>query len=162
MAASVEHVQAELTCLDDLSVMLNARVGANWPPGEYDRPAQEFFLDCMQKGGELAQGVFVWYAITNQAPATLVGAAGFDGLPNPQGEIEIGFSIVDEWQNVGYATEVATALIDKAFSDSRVSKVIAHTTADNSSSCKVLEKLGLSQMSHAQETAMIRFELARK
>jgi ribosomal-protein-alanine N-acetyltransferase len=162
VAATLDHVRAELESPERLAALLETEVGPDWPPGEYDRDAQEFFLDCLQKGGSAVVGWYGWYAIRQEQPSVLVGAGGYLGLPLENGEVEIGFSVVDKWQGAGYATEMAAALIIRAFTDPRAQKVIAHTTPQNTASCKVLEKLGLRAVSSDEESGNIRFEIPRK
>ncbi len=48
VAATPDHLRTELDSPSKLGFMLNADVPADWPPGEYDRKAQEFFLDLME------------------------------------------------------------------------------------------------------------------
>ncbi|MHB8055830.1 MAG: hypothetical protein ACYDH3_11350, partial [Candidatus Aminicenantales bacterium] len=52
IAATVDHLQAELESPDRLATMLGAEIGPGWPPGEYTRKAQEFFRDCLLEDGE--------------------------------------------------------------------------------------------------------------
>ena len=161
VAATLDHVRAELESPESLAAQLNADVGPDWPPGEYDRDAQEFFRDCLQKGGSAVVGWYCWYAIRNDEHSVLIGSGGYLGLPCENGEVEIGFSIVKNWQRAGYATEMAGALVANALADSRVQKIIAHSTPRNLASCKVLEKVGFKVVGTDEKTGNIRFEIHR-
>ncbi|MGD9947308.1 MAG: GNAT family N-acetyltransferase [Desulfobulbus sp.] len=161
VAATLDHVRAELESPERLATQLNAEVGFDWPPGEYDRNAQEFFRDCLQKGGSAVVGWYGWYAIRDDQYSELIGAGGYLGLPCENGEVEIGFSIVNKWQSAGYATEMARALVINALADSRVQKIIAHTTPQNLASCKVLEKVGFKVVDTDEKLGRIRFEIHR-
>jgi [ribosomal protein S5]-alanine N-acetyltransferase len=164
VAATLDHVYAELESPQQLASLLNVEVEPGWPPGEYDRSAQEFFRDRLREGGTAVIGWYGWYAIRRGSPnqsSVLVGAGGYLGTPSESGEVEIGLSVVPAWQGRGYATELVKALIANAFADPRVRKVIAHTTPQNLASCKVLEKSGFRSVGTNDGSDNIRFEILR-
>jgi RimJ/RimL family protein N-acetyltransferase len=70
-----------------------------------------------------------------------VGTCGFKGPP-ADGVVEIAYGIDPEHQRKGYATEVARALVDYAFSRENVRLVRAHTLPDAVASKRVLNKCG--------------------
>lgn len=161
-AATMDHVCAELEAPESLAALLNARAEPGWPPGEYDRNAQEFFLNRLKEGGMSVVGWYCWYAVLHESagrPSVLVGAGGYFGPPDEKGEVEIGFSIMPAWQGAGYATETARALIENAFNDVRVKKVVAHAAPENPASCRVLEKCGFRRLSLNEESGNHRFEI---
>lgn len=161
-AATLDHLRAELDGPECLAALLRADVEAGWPPGEYDRGAQESFRDCLQEGGADAVGWYTWYAVRRGiAPqrAVVVGAAGFLGPPSEEGDAEVGFSIMPSWRGQGYATELVTALLTWAFADPRVRRIVAHTTSQNRASCRVLAKCGFRCTRHVEaESEAVRFE----
>lgn len=155
VAATLDHVYAELETVERLALLLKAHVEPGWPPGEYDRDAQVFFRDRLKEGGTSVIGWYCWYALRRGSPyqsPVLVGAGGYFGPPSEEGVVEIGFSILPRWQNLGYATELAELLIKNAFTDSRVQKVIAHATLMNLASCKVLQKCGFNYVCRDEES----------
>lgn len=162
MAATLDQVQAELASIEQLAVLLGARVEPGWPPGEYDRGAQEFFRDRLVEGGPSVVGWYGWYAVLrgsgDQGPV-LVGAGGYLGPPGEDGVVEIGFSVMPDWQGRGYATEMAEALVRKALADPGVHLVVAHTAPGNRASSRVLEKAGFCCVGEDGETGTVRFEI---
>ena len=42
-AATFDHIRAETESSERLAQLLETRVEPGWPPGEYDRDAQDFF-----------------------------------------------------------------------------------------------------------------------
>ncbi len=62
-------------------------------------------------------------------------------LPTQTGELELGFMLVSDKWNRGFATEVGRALMDFAQSNKAV-RIFARTSLDNIASIRVLEKLG--------------------
>ena len=165
IAATVEHINAELNDINLFASMLNAEVGTEWPPGEYDKNAQEYFRDLLLKGREDLIGWLGWYAIKpseeNQS-AVLIGAGGYFGPPSEIGEIEIGYSVIPSYQNKGYATEIVRALVDIACKDSRVKRISARTTDSNKASCKVLDKNGFICATRDSENNILYEKILKK
>jgi len=162
IAATLEHVQTELTAPDRLGSLLGAVVPEAWPAGEYDTAAMEFFRDRLEQGGPEVVGWYGWYAVRREeagSPATLVGSGGYLGSPSPEGEVEIGYSLLPASRGHGYATEITEALVARALADPRVRRVIAHTQQDNQASIRVLERCGFSRAGEGEEPGSLRFTL---
>jgi RimJ/RimL family protein N-acetyltransferase len=143
--ATAAHVAAELASADAFAALLGVAVPASWPPGEYDAAAQRYFLDCLARAGEAGVGWYGWYAIRGadaEAPATVVAGGGYFGPPTDTGVVELGYSVCPEWRGRGYARELAGALAAHAARQPGVMRVIAHTTAANPTSIRVLEGSG--------------------
>jgi RimJ/RimL family protein N-acetyltransferase len=165
VAATEAHVRAELEDPVDLAALLNATVEPGWPPGEYDRGAQEYFRDRLLEGGEEVVGWLGWYAVRRAngiAPSALVGGAGFLGPPDVDGIVEIGFSVMPQHRRFGYASEMVKELLGFAFADARVRNVVALTAPTNIASLGVLERCGLTYVSDGEEEGTLRFEIQRK
>lgn len=82
------------------------------------------------------------YVIVRKEDQQKLGSMGIferDGLH----VYDIGFSLLPEFENQGYAFEVAKALLDKAFSELHLPEISAITTHTNFASQKLIEKLGL-------------------
>ena len=164
VAATLSHVRVELETPEQLGKLLNTQTESEWPPGEYDREAQLFFKDKLEEGGTDVIGWYGWYALLRcnmKVPSTLIGAGGYFGPPDIKGEVEIGFSILSRWQRIGLATEMAIALVQNAYFDRRVKKVIAHTHPSNLASRKVLEKSGFVFINLDEVSGNYRFESYR-
>jgi [ribosomal protein S5]-alanine N-acetyltransferase len=150
IAATADHIRTELEDPDRLTQLLDADVSPAWPPGEYDRPAMEFFLSCFESGGEEVEGWYGWYAVCANEPSasrpnasrSLVGVGGYFGPPDADGTVEVGYSVLPEWQRRGYASEMVQALVAHAFTFLAVKQVRAHTHNDNPASIKVLLNSG--------------------
>ena len=122
IAATFDLVCAELESPGHLGSLLSAQVDPGWPPGQYDRDAQEFFRDRLAAGGMTAVGWYGWYAVRRggyDGPSFLVGAGGYFGPPDASGTVEIGFSVLPSRRGMGYASEMAGALVANAFADTR-------------------------------------------
>lgn len=64
--------------------------------------------------------------------------------PHHDGDyLEISYQLLPNWWGKGYASEVVQLLIHYALNELNLSKVIAETQTANTSSCKLLERLGM-------------------
>jgi len=163
-ASTLQHICTELEQPQLLGELLNAYVSASCPSGEYDRDAMEFFRQCFEQGGTAVEGWYGWYAIRHadaSTPASLVGAAGYFGPPDSAGNVEIGYSVLPEWQGCGYASEMAEALVHHAFSFPAVVAVLAHTTEQNPASIRVLQRCGFTALGPGEEAGTLRFQRLR-
>ncbi len=163
VAATLAHVEAELEGPDALAALLGVPIPGGWPPGEYDRGALEFFRGQLEAGGTEAVGWYGWYALTRGPDGrrvSLVAAAGYLGPPR-QGVVEIGYSVMPEARNQGYAREIAAALVAHAFAHPTVREVIAHTSEDNVPSGRVLRACGFESIGPGPEPGSIRYRAQR-
>jgi ribosomal-protein-alanine N-acetyltransferase len=164
IASTLAHVRTELESPEQLPTLLGAAVSTEWPTGEYDRDAMEFFRARLEEGGEAVEGWYGWYAVRAadaQAPRTLVGAGGYFGPPDAEGIVEIGYSILPEWQRRGYASEMVRLLVEHAFTFAHVERIIAHTTEANRASISVLLRCGFHAAGAGRELDTLRFECSR-
>lgn len=80
------------------------------------------------------------------------GLAGYKGIQNGKGVVEIGYGIDPAYQSQGYITETVRALIDWAFSDPECRRVVARETPkSNPASLRVLEKVGMKVYAESGE-----------
>src|SRR3954452_17049237 len=68
--------------------------------------------------------------------------------------LEISYQFLPNWWGKGYATEVVRLIINYALNDLKLSMIVAETQTANTSSCRLLERLGMEL-----ERTIIRFEL---
>ena len=86
---------------------------------------------------------------------------GFTGPPDARGSVEIGYSLLPEWQGQGHGTELTAALVAWAFSHARVHRVLAVTSPILPASIRVLEKNGFQPMCRGRQAGSLVFELRR-
>ena len=84
-----------------------------------------------------------WYAIwmVELKDGTHIGEFCFKGI-GEEGDVEIGYSVAEDWRDRGYASEAVAALVDWALKQSGVVRVTAETEPSNVASQRVLEKSG--------------------
>jgi len=164
VASTATHVRTELETPGQFADLLGAVVSPNWPSGEYDRDAMEFFLARFEEGGESAEGWYGWYALgplDEPGPRSLLGAGGYFGPPDDDGSVEVGYSVLPEWQRRGYASEIVRLLVRHAFTFPRTRRIIAHTAENNLASIKVLLRSGFQRVGAGPEAGTLRFECPR-
>ena len=162
LATSRALLTAELHKPHYFPVLLGAAMPAEWPTGEYNRAAMEYFLEQLTAGGRTAAGWYGWYALRKaegDTPRTLVGAGGFMGPPDAAGTAEIGFSIVADWRGQGLGTELVAGLGQQAAATGMVQRLVAHTEAGNLASQRVLLGNGFELIDPADD-GRLRFERA--
>ena len=156
--ATPENLRLELDNLSAFASQLGVGLPPDWPPGEYDRDAIQFFLEKLIEGGHETVGWYGWYAILQGIePAALVGCGGYLGAPDDAGCVEIGYSICEQWRGQGLATELVQALVNRAWARG-ARKIIAHTTDANPASISVLHNCGFQQKSDS-DTDQLQFEI---
>nr|BBH87406.1 N-acetyltransferase [Thermosporothrix sp. COM3] len=140
---SLELKKATLSDREQVERALGVRVPAHWPEPDF-REALPFFIGLMEQdaSGAIWDGIII-----HTADQQVIGDMGFKGGPDEQGQIEIGYSILPEYRQRGYATEMAQALMDWAFRHLDITAIVAECLHDNYASIKVLEKLGMQRQS---------------
>jgi RimJ/RimL family protein N-acetyltransferase len=69
-----------------------------------------------------------------------VGSIGFFGPPGTDGQVEVGYGLVESARGQGLATDALTVIV--AAAEAAGARVIAHTAADNLPSQRVLARCG--------------------
>jgi len=102
-----------------------------------DAPIRYAYNQILEDSSQLTWWM---YLIIHKKDNKLIGTCGYKGKPNDLGEVEIGYGVADAYRNKGIATELAQALIHRAFETPTVQAVLAHTLAEENASVKVLKK----------------------
>ncbi len=160
IAATKALLQAEADH-SQLGRVLQAEVPCNWPTPLYDNDARQFFLTAVSEDPE-AVGWTAWYILFPDefGKKTLIGAVGACGLPDEDGKILIGYSLLDQFHGKGYATEALRGFLDWVKPYPRLRKVVADTFPHLTASIRVLEKNGFVRHGIGADEGSIRFELA--
>ena len=163
IAGTLEIARAEISDRSKFSKLLNARVPDTWPPEFNDHETMSFFLRRLEEAPDQV-GWWAWYFVLNNQETSeriLIGNGGFKGKPTPDGTVEIGYSLLQEFQSFGYGTEAIKALISWAFKHPEVQRVIAETLPELKPSQRILEKCQFTNIGQGSEEGSIRFELSR-
>lgn len=154
--ATVALARAELGNRADFARLLGGVVPENWPP-ETVADALPLFLGWLEAAPNQI-GWFGWYALA-RSPAgepVLIGGGGFLGPPE-DGTVQLGYSVLPQFQGQGYATELVAGLLRWAFAQG-VTCIKAETEWANPASVRVLLKNGFAQVDATLENDGARFE----
>jgi ribosomal-protein-alanine N-acetyltransferase len=80
-----------------------------------------------------------------------VGDVCFQGEPNEEGEIEIGYGTYDQHQGKGYMTEAVQAMSTWAAEQPKVKAIIASTDKTNVASYSILQKNNFEKVDESKE-----------
>lgn len=83
----------------------------------------------------------------------------FQGEPNEQGEIEIGYGTYEKHQGKGYMTEAVKGMIKWAIEQEQVKAILASTDKTNVGSYIILEKNAFIKVSESKEQFNWRFTM---
>ena len=88
-----------------------------------------------------------WLAISLSELATneIIGLLFFCYESIENNTVEIGWRIDPHYQGLGYATEAAKRTLDFIKESLNAHKVVAYCVKENTASCNIMEKLGMSQ-----------------
>lgn len=85
---------------------------------------------------------FGFWGVRERERQGLIGFGGFRFVEHGR-DVEILYGIDPRFWGRGYATEAAQALIDWAFRETALTRIVAGADAPNRASFRVLEKLGM-------------------
>lgn len=158
--ATVKLFLMELHNRQAFASTLNAYVPQAWPPEQITPEVIEEFIGRMQ-AKDRKIWTFYWLLQRKEPELpVLVGSGGF--LLHGDGTIEIGYSMLSDYQNRGYATEAVRWMLQWAFSGLKQNCIIAHTYPYLKASIRVLEKNGFLYKGEGPEKGTITYELLRE
>lgn len=140
--ATIAILEADRTDHRELARLLSAAVPGSWPPPLLDdRTLAEF---VRMATGNADPRFVTWYWVRDvpaEGGRVLVGSGGIASAPVP-GTVLIGYSVLEEFQCRGYATEAVRHIVAAAFSLPGVRRIMATTYPELIGSIRVLEKNG--------------------
>jgi len=161
VAATLEMVRAERISPLRLEPLLGAHVPPSWPPPLNDHATLAWTIEALESDPRVV-GWLGWYFLHREHGALrLIGYGGFQGRPDAEGTVEVGYAIVPECHRFGFAPEAVRALVGWAFAHPEVQRVRAHTLPHLVPSIRVLEKCGFAPDGPGAEEGTVRFLLAR-
>jgi len=160
VAATKDLVLADLGGAEVFAEAIGADVPENWPPELYESTAMRVALAQLQDSAE--HGWSLWYLLSKKHdPPRVMGICGFKGKPDEAGSVEIGYSVLKQYQVQGYATEAVSRLVVWAFSHQNVSEVSAETLPHLRQSIRVMEKNGFSFSGSGSEQGVVRYAVRK-
>jgi RimJ/RimL family protein N-acetyltransferase len=105
-----------------------------------------------------APGEWLCAAVETSETGELVGDVDLLWASERHRSGELGFIVHPQHHGNGYATEAARPLLDWAFGDLALHRVIGRTEARNAGSARVLEKLGMRREAELVENEWVKGE----
>ena len=153
---SLELKKAAIEDRARLVEMLRVYVPEHWPGPDLVE-ALPLFIEKMER--KPFEPAWDWIAI-HRSDKAVIGDIGFMGGPDYEGAVEVGYSIVPEYRNHGYATEMLRSLIEWAFQATSITRVTATCLDDNIGTIKVLEKVGMRRLE--PDGNMLKWEIRKE
>lgn len=89
---------------------------------------------------------FETWMIERKDSKEIIGDIGFHGMPDENGEVEIGYGLVELERRKGFGFEAARAIMDFAIKHGDVKVIKADCLIENIASARILEKLGMKEV----------------
>ncbi|MFA4860931.1 GNAT family N-acetyltransferase [Methanoregula sp.] len=149
--ATTAILSADCNDRTDLGRLLSAVIPPSWPPPLLDDATRAELVSLQETGSD--PNFCTWYWILDDksgAGRTLIGSGGTASCPSSPDTVMIGYSVLDEFQGLGYATEAVHHLIPVIFRSPGVRKILATTYPDLKASIRILEKSGFVPAGHRE------------
>ncbi|MGE0076453.1 MAG: GNAT family N-acetyltransferase [Bacteroidales bacterium] len=85
----------------------------------------------------------------------VVGDLGIHFFDTENKQVELGFTLSKQYQNKGYATEAVARVVSYVFNDLGKHRVIASIDPNNTSSIRLVERVGFRKEAHFVESLWI-------
>ena len=153
---SLEIAQAIAADKSKAETILAVRVPDDWPAQDLAE-----FLPLYAQQLEADPSLLGWgiWLMIHATERVVIGDVGFKGKPDYEGTVEIGYSVIPAYRNRGFASEAAQALVNWAFTQQGVKRIIAECSDDNAPSARVLQKLGMKRLE--TDGSLLKWELKR-
>jgi len=157
LAGTADRLRAELQGITDLAAALRAEIPSAWPPPLYDEAAVRWMLERVEADPVWATWGSRYFLHKQEGGPIAVGAGGFKGPPNAEGTVELGYSVLPQYQRQGFATEAVEGMLAFARQQTEVRRVTAETLPTLVPSIGVLEKTGFDLTEEAAGDGVLRF-----
>lgn len=153
---TLDLLEAAMRDPQEVGRRLGVRIADGWP-----NPDEQEMLPIIANAYRREPETADWQRlILHRADHTLIGGVGFKGLPDVDGNVEIGYGISPRYRRRGFASEAAQAMIAWALlHEWPVQTVRAECEIGNLGSIRVLEKVGMKRV--ARDGALMKWELRR-
>ena len=114
-------------------------------PWESSENAEEFINLAIRLYNDDHHTFKHFFAVTVKESGTIIGICGIGGIAYDRTKNEVFYHIGKNYWGNGYATEAAKAMLDYAFGNLELKKIIAAVHPDNIASNRVIKKIGLKR-----------------
>jgi [ribosomal protein S5]-alanine N-acetyltransferase len=153
-----ETVRSEQANDKRLAELIACTIPANWPHVHWEPHVFDFLLAQFEHHPEqIGWNRYIVFRHSYDS-RTLIGTLGAFTKVAPN-EVEIGYSVLPQFEGRGLATEAAKALVEYLRTDERITSIIAHTFPSIPGSIRVMEKCGMIYDGEGEEAGTIRYRL---
>lgn len=151
--ASSGSIKLRLITEEDAPLLYQLMTADNWLAHIGDRgissiaDARRYIQDRMHP--ELEEKGFINHVISDPQIKQELGTCSLHNREGVEG-LDIGYAILEAFEDRGYATAAAKEMIKLAFEKYAEDQVSAITTNDNIGSCQVLEKIEFQAQGYVQ------------
>jgi ribosomal-protein-alanine N-acetyltransferase len=144
-----------------LGEFLGATVPSTWPPAFWDQRAIDYLYERVHRNSQYRG--WCRYVVLKQpeTPSVVIGGCGCTEPPETLDEVEIGYSILQEFRRHGYVTEAINAFIPWIFTYSPAHSVCAQTYPHLTASIGVLRKCGFVMDGNGKDPGTVLFRHRR-
>jgi RimJ/RimL family protein N-acetyltransferase len=157
--ATADLFRADLEGRHALGEALGARVPRAWPPPLLDDATLRHFIALASDTDGSSLAGFYWILV-GDGGRVLVGNGGL--VREARDRLMLGYSVLEEYQGRGLATEAVTALVAYGFADPEIERIVAFTYPSFASSRRVLAKTGFTPAGAGPDAGTIAFERRRE
>lgn len=118
------------------------------------------FINTMKDARPAIPGTWFQFAIELKNADTLIGDCAFFTLKDEPRQAMIGYTLANQHQGKGYATEAVTCLLEYLFGEIGMRRVTAICDVENDASVKLLERIGLRREAHHIENTVFKGRLS--
>lgn len=136
-----------------------AVVPMSWPVEHYDQEALDFTTKTLQSS-QGQEGWLMRYIIIREPRPILAGMIGLMA-PDPEGACMMGYSVLPEFRQQGYASEALAGVIAWAFAHPEVRSIVGETYPELTGSIRTMERSGFRYTGPGSQERVIRYELTR-
>jgi RimJ/RimL family protein N-acetyltransferase len=148
---TLRQLEIGLTSISSFAADLNILIVEDLFTGTVEH-AVRMKIEKMRKVTESLHPWLTYWLIRIDCENIGAGLVGFKGNPDKKGEVEIGYGINSIYQNRGYMSEAARAMIQWAFTHPECKAInAANVKHDNYPSHKVLVKTGFQEVEENEE-----------
>mgnify|MGYP004485031279 FL=1 len=102
------------------------------------------------------RGDFFDWSIVLKSNVRMIGTVGYTRIDTPNNCGEIGYVLNPKYQNMGYATEAASLVVEFGFVTLGLNRIEAKYMSENTASRRVMEKVGMSFEGTMKERLLVK------
>ncbi len=144
-----------------LGELCGGRVPPEWPPRFWDQQAIAYLLDRLRRAPQFTGWCRYVACKANGEPPVLIGGCGCTDAPELSTDVELGYSLLPQYQGRGLATEAVQAFLPWIFSRPNVRSICAQSYPQLAASISVLRRCGFVFDGTGRDPGTVMFRLRR-